>query len=80
MDSNIKKMEFYLTTTPDLNININDIVGKIEFLDTTLGNTFIDMLNKGINFSIKPFGVGEVNDIGDFTNFNLIGFTIHNEK
>lgn len=80
MASDIKKMEFYLTTTPDLNINISDVVGKIEFLDTTLGNTFIDMLNKGILFSIKPFGVGEVNDIGDFTNFNLIGFTIHNEK
>ena len=76
----MKKMEFYLTTTPDFNINISEVVGKIEFLDTTLGNTFIDMLNKGILFSIKPFGVGEFNDNGEFTNFNLIGFTIHNEK
>lgn len=76
MESNIKKMEFYLTTTPDFNININDVIGKIEFFDTPLGNMFIDMLNKGIKFSIKPFGVG---DSGDITNFNLIGFTIHGE-
>ena len=40
----------------------------------------IDMLNKGEDFSIKPFGTGEMDDNGELTNFNLIGFTIHKEE
>ena len=74
------KREFYITVSPKINIDINDIVGKIEFLDTTLGNRFIDMLNKGIDFTIKPMGFGEADDSGNITNFNLMGFTIHKEE
>ena len=74
------KRGFYITCNPCLNIDIKDIVGKIEFLDTTLGNIFVDMLNKGVDFSINPFGTGEMDDNGDITNFNLIGFTIHKEE
>jgi len=72
--------EYYITVTPKLNIDIKDVVGKIEFFDTTLGNMLIDMLNKGIDFSIKPFGTGECDENGEIKTFNLLGFTIRKEE
>lgn len=76
----MKKREFYLTVSPSLNMDIKDVVGKIEFLDTTLGNMIIDRLNKGEDFSIKPFGCGECDERGNIKTFNLLGFTIHKEE
>ena len=73
MDS---KREFYITVSPKLNIDITDVVGKIEIFDSTLGNTLIDMLNKGVDFDIKPFGYGNMDESGDIKDFKLIGFTI----
>lgn len=77
MDS---KQEFYITVSPKLNMDITDVVGKIEFLDSTLGNMIIDRLNKGEDFSIKPFGCGNRGENGEIKNFNLIGFTIRKEE
>ena len=77
MDS---KREFYITVSPKLNIDLTDVVGKIEFLDSTLGNMIIDMLNKGVDFSIQPFGNGYMDENGEIKNFNLIGFTIRKEE
>jgi hypothetical protein len=77
MDS---KREFYITVTPKLNIDLKDVVGKIEFLDSTLGNMLIDRLNKGEDFSIKPFGTGERDEKGNIKTFNLLGFTIRKEE
>lgn len=77
MDS---KREFYITVSPKLNIDITDVVGKIEIFDSTLGNMLIDRLNKGEDFSIKPFGTGECDERGNIKTFNLLGFTIHKEE
>lgn len=73
MDS---KREFYITVSPKLNIDITDVVGKIEIFDSTLGNMLIDMLNKGVDFDIKPFGYGNRDESDDIKDFKLIGFTI----
>ena len=61
-------------------MDITDVVGKIEFIDSTLGNMLIDMLNKGVDFSIKPFGSGNMDESGEIKDFNLIGFTIRKEE
>ena len=75
-----KKREFYITVYPKLNIDLNDVVGKIEFLDSRLGNMLIDMLNKGDDITIKPFGSGERDEKGNIKTFNLLGFTIRKEE
>lgn len=72
--------EYCITVTPQLNIDIKDVVGKIEFFDSTLGNMLIDRLNKGEDFSIKPFGSGECDEKGNIKTFNLLGFTIRKEE
>ena len=72
--------EYYITVTPKLNIDIKDVVGKIEIFDSTLGNMLIDRLNKGEDFTIKPFGTGERNEKGKLKTFNLLGFTIRKEE
>ena len=72
--------EYCITVTPQLNIDIKDVVGKIEFFDSTLGNMLIDRLNKGEDFSIKPFGTGERDEKGNIKTFNLLGFTIRKEE
>ena len=72
--------EYYITVTPKLNIDLKDVVGKIEFFDSTLGNMLIDMLNKGDDITIKPFGSGERDENGNIKTFNLLGFTIRKEE
>ena len=72
--------EYCITVTPKLNIDIKDVVGKIEIFDSTLGNMLIDRLNKGEDFSIKPFGTGECDENGEIKTFNLLGFTIRKEE
>ena len=74
-----KKREFYITVTPKLNIDPNDIVGKIEFFDNELGNDFLDYMNACKDVSIKPMGIGEADDDRNIIDFNLICFTIHKE-
>lgn len=74
------KREFYITVSPKLIIDPNDIVGKIEFFDTALGNEFLDYLNSCKDVSIKPMGIGEADDDRNIIDFNLIGFTIHKEE
>lgn len=72
--------EYCITVTPKLNIDIKDVVGKIEIFDSTLGNMLIDRLNKGEDFSIQPFGSGNMDESGEIKDFNLIGFTIRKEE
>ena len=74
-----KKREFYITVSPKLNIDPNDIVGKIEFFDNELGNDFLDYMNACKDVSIKPMGIGEADDDCNIIDFNLICFTIHKE-
>jgi hypothetical protein len=40
----------------------------------------IDRLNKGEDFSIKPFGTGECDERGNIKTFKLLGFTIREEE
>ena len=72
--------EYYITVSPKLNIDIKDVVGKIEFFDTSLSNIVLDVLNKGDDMTIKPFGTGECDENGNIKTFNLLGFTIHKEE
>lgn len=72
--------EYYITVTPKLNIDIKDVVGKIEFFDTSLSNIVIEALNNGDDMTIKPFGTGECDENGEIKTFNLLGFTIHKEE
>lgn len=72
--------EYYITVTPKLNIDIKDVVGKIEFFDTSLSNIVIEALNNGDDMTIKPFGTGECDENGNIKTFNLLGFTIHKEE
>ena len=73
------KREFFITVSPKLNIDPNDIVGKIEFFDNELGNDFLDYMNACKDVSIKPMGIGEADDDCNIIDFNLICFTIHKE-
>ena len=77
MDS---KREFYITVSPKLNIDIKNVVGKIEFFDTSLSNIVLEALNNGDDMTIKPFGTGECDEHGNIKTFNLLGFTIHKEE
>ena len=72
--------EYYITVTPKLNIDIKDVVGKIEFFDTSLSNIVIEALKNGDDITIKPFGSGERDENGNIKTFNLLGFTIHKEE
>lgn len=73
--------EYYITVTPKLNIDIKDVVGKIEFFDTSsLSNIVLEALNKGDDITIKPFGTGERDEKGKLKTFNLLGFTIRREE
>lgn len=72
--------EYYITITPKLIIDIKDVVGKIEFFDTSLSNIVLEVLNNGDDMTIKPFGTGECDENGNIKTFNLLGFTIHKEE
>lgn len=73
----MRKRDFYLTIRQqDLNINLQDIVAKIEFIDTIESTALLDALNRGQDITIKPYGYGEKDDAGNFKDFTLMGFTI----
>lgn len=69
--------EFYLTINQKDNIiDVQNIVGKIEFLDTFESDRLLESIKSGMNIIIKPCGYVENDENGDFKKFNLIGFTI----
>lgn len=69
--------EFYLTIKDSgCIIDAQNIVGKIEFLDTFDSNMLLESIKRGMNIIIKPSGYVENDENGDFKNFNLTGFTI----
>lgn len=72
--------KYYITVTPKLNIDIKDVVGKIEFFDTSLSNIVLEALNNGDDITIKPFGTGECDERGNIKTFKLLGFTIRKEE
>ena len=74
MDSN---KHFFITIRPQAtHIDIQDIVAKIEFIDTPESNALLAVVNEGKDITIKPYGYGERDENGNIKDFNLIGFTI----
>ena len=69
--------EFYITIRQqDEYIDIQNIVGKIEFLDTLESKMVLDVIKRGKDITIKPFGHGTRDKDGNFKDFTLTGFTI----
>lgn len=69
--------EFYITCRhQDEYIDIQNIVGKIEFLDTLESKMLLDAIKRGNDITIKPFGYGNRDENGDIKDFTLTGFTI----
>ena len=63
--------QFYITIgQQDEHIDIQNIVGKIEFLDTLESKMVLDVIKRGKDITINRYGYGtrDVNgDIKDFT-------------
>lgn len=69
--------EFYITITQkDEYIDVQNIVGKIEFLDTHESKMVLDVIQRGKDITIKPLGHGTRDKDGNFKDFTLTGFTI----
>lgn len=69
--------QFYITIGQrDEYIDIQNIVGKIEFLDTLESKMVLDVIKRGKDITIKPYGYGTRDENGNFKDFTLTGFTI----
>ena len=69
--------EFYITIRQqDEYIDIQNIVGRIEFLDTLQSKMLLDVIKRGNDITIKPFGYGTRDENGNIKDFTLTGFTI----
>ena len=74
MDS---EKEFYITIRQqDEYIDIQNIVGRIEFLDTLQSKMLLDVIKRGNDITIKPFGYGTRDENGNIKDYTLTGFTI----
>lgn len=69
--------EFYITISQkDEYIDVQNIVGKIEFLDTPESKMVLEVIKRGKDITIKPLGHGTRDKDGNFKDFTLTGFTI----
>ena len=69
--------QFYITIgQKDEYIDVQNIVGKIEFLDTLEGKMLLDVIKRGKDITIKPYGFVARDENGDIKDFTLTGFTI----
>lgn len=69
--------QFYITfRQQDEYIDIQNIVGKIEFIDTLESKMLLDVIKRGEDITIKPFGYGTKDEGGNIKDFTLTGFTI----
>jgi hypothetical protein len=69
--------QFYITfRRQDEYIDIQNIVGKIEFIDTLESKMLLDAIKRGNDITIKPFGYGTRDENGNIKDFTLTGFTI----
>ncbi len=68
---------YYITLeTPDAFIvDLSKVAGVVEMLPTPDGMAVEEMLKTG-NFHLSPYGVGEKDDNGNITKFELAGFSI----
>ncbi|MBO7210417.1 MAG: hypothetical protein J6V44_05370 [Methanobrevibacter sp.] len=71
------KKEFYITIKQqDEYIDVQNIVGKVEFLDTPDSKMLLEVIKRGKDITIKPFGYGTRDKDGNIKDFTLTGFTI----
>ena len=69
--------QFHITIRQqDEHIDIQNIVGKIEFLDTPDSKMLLDVIKRGNDITIKPFGYGTRDENGNIKDYTLTGFTI----
>lgn len=69
--------EFYITfRRQDEYIDIQNIVGKIEFIDTLESKMLLEAIKRGNDITIKPYGYGTRDENGNIKDFTLTGFTI----
>ena len=68
---------YYITLEhPDFPIvDLSKVVGVVEIIQTPEGMAADEMLKSG-NFHISPYGVGEKDENGNVTKFELTGFCI----
>lgn len=68
---------YYITLeTPDSAIaDLSKVAGVVEILPTPDGMAADEMLKSG-KFHISPYGVGEKDDDGNITKFELTGFSM----
>lgn len=73
----MEENQFFITfRRQDEYIDIQNIVGKIEFLDTLESKMLLDAIKRGNDITIKPQGYGTRDKDGNFKDFTLTGFTI----
>ena len=69
--------QFYITCGQrNEYIDIQNIVGKIEFLDTFESNVLFEAIKRGKDITIKPYGYRTIDEDGNIKDFTLTGFTI----
>ena len=69
--------QFYITfRQQDEYIDIQNIVGKIEFIDTLESKMLLEAIKRGNDITIKPYGYGTRDENGNIKDFTLTGFTI----
>ena len=56
-------------------VDLAKIVGRVEIIQTPDGMIADDMLKSG-KFHLSPYGIGEKDENGNVTSFELIGFSI----
>ena len=73
----MNEKQFHITIRQqDEHIDIQNIVGKIEFLDTPESKMLLDVIKRGNDITIKPFGYGTRDENGNIKDYTLTGFTI----
>lgn len=69
--------QFYITCGQrDEYIDIQNIVGKIEFLDTFESKMVLEAIKRGNDITIKPHGYETRDENDNIKEFTLTGFTI----
>lgn len=73
--------KYYITfETPDSSIiDLSKVVGYIEIIHTPDGEVVHELLKTG-NFHLSPYGVGEKDENGNITKFELTGFSVFTRR
>ena len=76
MDMDNEKQFFITFRNQDEYIDLQNIVGKIEFIDTVESKMLLEAIKRGKDITIKPYGYGTKDENGNIKDFDLTGFTI----